>query len=296
MSRFRLSPWTCLALSALVAACTFGPSSSDSDDDDDGGSGWGDDGWGDDGGSGSGSDGGSGSGSGGDSGSGSGSSSGSDGDPDDGLGDPLTCDLEGRTYEMDAEGATWVQPAGVGSLLASQLGGPVMISVTDFGGGRLQGIGAIFEGGEQDFCTPTIEFPRADFDDPGFSVGPSTTSFDFSGFEIQVQDLRITGMFADDCSWVGRGTLEGELDARDLAPVMGELMGTEDPDEICDLMAGFGVECQACSSDGKPLCIPLEVEDITGVQTSDSVECVALEDCHPECWDSWCEDPADGEC
>jgi len=198
---------------------------------------------------------------------------------------------------MDIESATWVQPAGVGALLTSQLEGDINITLTDHDSSSIKAVGAIFEGVEQDFCEPTVDFPEADFDDPGFVVGPGDISVDMQGISIEINNLYMSGMFASDCSWVGRGEVEGEVDARQLAPAMADLLGTNDPEEICALLAGFGVECQPCSTDGEPLCMTVELEDLVGVeQDGIEVECVALENCHPKCGGNDCEDPSDGEC
>jgi hypothetical protein len=42
---------------------------------------------------------------------------------------------------------------------------------------------------------------------------------------------------------------------------LSELIGTSDPDEICALLAGFGVDCSACA-DGRELCMPFWITGI----------------------------------
>ena len=62
---------------------------------------------------------------------------------------------------------------------------------------------------------------------------------------------------------------------------------TEDPEGVCTLMAGFGVDCVDCS-DGQPYCIEVLVDNVTGHSTFEAIDMVCEDNCHPLCSDSDC--------
>jgi len=181
------------------------------------------------------------------------------------LGAPLAASIDGNAYIVDLNGARFLQPAGVADLLLSQLNNSILMGVQT-SSPNLQMIGAIsVDGGtDQDVCTPTIDFPSADFSDsPYFAVGPQDTTISAAGYDIEISQLMISGTFSADGTYFGGGVLAGQLDARVLAPLVGSLLGTKDPDAICATVAGFGVTCTECASDGQPYCLDVLVEDIT---------------------------------
>jgi hypothetical protein len=89
-----------------------------------------------------------------------------------------------------------------------------------------------------------------------------------SGLDILIEDLAVTGEFAQDCNSILNGTLSGIIDVRILAPVLVDLVPSGDPDEICGLLAGFGATCGACA-DGTNYCLAVEVTDIPAALTDD---------------------------
>lgn len=177
--------------------------------------------------------------------------------------------LTGKAYNLALAEADIVEPAGVGSLLSSYLTTPIYIGVTSVGSGKIQMIGAIgVEGATtpaQDYCTQSIDFPEADFTNPSFSVGPEDSTFAIAGFEITIQDLSITGVFAPDGSYFGAGTLAGSIDARDIAEAFPDLGYTAD--QLCELLVNFNAACETCT-DGSNYCLSLVAENITAEELS----------------------------
>lgn len=189
------------------------------------------------------------------------------------LGKPLTTDIVDKAYIVDLDGARFLEPAGVADLLLGQLSNSILLGVVATSP-DLQMIGALsVDGGtEQDTCTPTIDFPPADFSEsPYFAIGPQTTIISAAGYDIQIDNLEISGTFAADGSYFGGGVLAGQLDARALAPLVADLLGTDDPDTICATLVGFGVECKTCDSDGADYCIDVLVDDLTATELSSSL-------------------------
>ena len=217
------------------------------------------------------------------------------------LGTPIagSCDPTGETYTINLNDARFLEPAGVASLLLGQLEDDILVGVDSFAADSVQMIGAIGTGGTQDYCNPTIPFPAADFEDPYFSIGPQDVTLSVAGLDVEIAALTLQGDMASDCSYLGGATLGGELDARPLAPLVGELLGGSadtSAEEVCALLANFNVTCEPCSSDGEPLCVAVLVDQITANGGGTSIECVDEESCHPSCAENECADPTAGEC
>lgn len=192
--------------------------------------------------------------------------------------------LVGKTFALDLAKANIVEPAGVGAALSSLLTTKVLAGVVSADASKVQMIGAIATDGttDQDFCNPSIPFPEADFTEaPYFKIGPADTTLSISGAEILVQDLEITGTFASDATSFGGGTLKGTIDARDIAAALPDL--GYDAAGLCDLIAGFGASCVACS-DQEPYCLGLVADSIVADGVSGTLMEVADKDC-PGCED-----------
>jgi hypothetical protein len=200
------------------------------------------------------------------------------------LGEAADCELTGRTFMVDLANARFVKPEGVAELLLGQLEDDILLGVMGETETEVEILGALGTSEGQDFCTPSIDFPVADYTEaPYFSVGPQDTSISAAGMDIQISSLQISGTFASDCSSFGGAILGGELDARLLGDLLGDLVGTSDPDEICTLLTGFGVTCGACTSDGADYCIEILADQMTADELDATLECVAGEDCHEAC-------------
>lgn len=167
--------------------------------------------------------------------------------------------LAGRTYVVDLGSGNFVEPPGVGPLLSQFLTTEILLGVVTADATTLQLRGAIADaGGAQDPCSPSIEFPAADFDNnPTFSVGPETLNLDIEGIAIVIEDLEVTGGFATGGSAIVAATLAGSIDTRILAPLVG---ATGDDQAVCDLVSTFGVACVACSDGSGNYCLNVYVD------------------------------------
>jgi hypothetical protein len=173
--------------------------------------------------------------------------------------------LTGRTYVLDLAGGNFVQPAGVGPLLQTQLTMDILIGVTNATDTSVEMMGALGAEGisppEQDLCQETINFPTAaDFSgNPFFSVGPDTTTLSVQGMDIIVDDLEISGAFAPDGSYISGATMAGAIDTR---PLVGLIDPEGSESTICDLVATFGVACEPCSDGSGDFCLTLLVTEM----------------------------------
>ena len=103
---------------------------------------------------------------------------------------------------------------------------------------------------------------------------------DVAGVSIVIDDLSVSGVFAPDASYIGGVRFGGAIDTRSLVDLIVEGGGD---DAVCELVAGFGVECVPCGSDGEPYCLGLLVVDIDAPALSTTIDTIEFEDCHEQC-------------
>jgi hypothetical protein len=202
------------------------------------------------------------------------------------LGTPTSDDLTGKTYNIDITSGRFVEPAGVGDLIGGLLENSILFGVTEVTDSTIAFRGAISETGNtnQDVCTPSLnDFPAADFSDPYFELAANELNLSVAGFDINIDAINISGTFAADGSYFGGGELSGELDARDIGPLLADQLDDTSPGAICDLLIGFGVVCSPCSSDGESYCATLKVDQLVGTEQSGEVAEVLLSDCYEGC-------------
>ena len=198
------------------------------------------------------------------------------------LGSALTEDIVGKTYAVDLASGNFVQPPGIGSLLGGLFTNNILLGITA-ADANLEILGAIsLEGStDQDMCTETLsDFPTADFSNsPLFAIPEGDVTLSVAGYTATIYSLAVSGTFAADGSYFGGGELSGELDARQLVEIVGGLMdGVESADDVCGLVAGFGVSCGECASDNEAYCITLEVNRLVANDTGVTLTPVSVED------------------
>ncbi|MCP4808283.1 MAG: hypothetical protein GY884_23320, partial [Proteobacteria bacterium] len=187
------------------------------------------------------------------------------------LGDPLTTNVEGRVYRVDLTSGRVRIPVGVGSILKSYMeDSATLLEVADIDGSDLELRAAPIDDDtdEQDMCASVADMPTADFSDsPYFQAGPTDVVMDIAGMSIEMHNQILAGTFAPDGSYIGGMRFSGEIDTRGMA----DLVGGKGPETICDLVAGFGVSCITCSSDGQPYCMETEIVDVEAERENGSL-------------------------
>jgi len=168
--------------------------------------------------------------------------------------------LVGNVYALDIADGQWVQPPGVGGLLASQLGDTqILVSPQDVTAADITMIGGIGSAGAQDECSPTIPFPAANFSDPFFSIDAPELPLSIAGITINIKNLSLSGAFAPDGSRIQGATLGGQVDTSALGAAFG--LGT-DPDSVCQLVSTFGVSCEDCPDGSGTYCLTVYVDNV----------------------------------
>jgi hypothetical protein len=204
--------------------------------------------------------------------------------------------IVGKTYALDISSGTFVEPAGVGDLIGGLLENNILIGVKSIENDQMAIRGAISVASttDQDYCTSTLEdFPAADFStSPYFEIPKEDVTLSVAGFTATIFGLAVTGTFAPDGSYFGGASLEGELDARQILPLLGDAgLDAETPEDVCGLLLGFGVQCVECQSDSEPLCVRLVVDRLVAEETGNELGLVCDSECHASCATSTCAEP-----
>lgn len=189
--------------------------------------------------------------------------------------------LIGKTYALDLGAGRFVEPPGVGSLIGGLLEQEVMLGVTAADASIVHIMGALGDGaGGQDTCTESFDFPvDADFtENPYFEVVSDQLILDIQGISVVIDDLEVSGAFADDGSEIAGASLAGTLDVSILADLVGS-----DP---CALLVTFGVECKTCSDGVTQTCLSVFVDSMNAAEQAGlTLETITAQDvaCNASC-------------
>ncbi|MCA9572772.1 MAG: hypothetical protein KC656_33270, partial [Myxococcales bacterium] len=180
------------------------------------------------------------------------------------IGTPTVDPLVGRAWSLDLGAASWVQPFGVGPLIAQQITSDLLVGVSANNGTTLDILATPDDGGGQDLCLETFS-TNADFtNDPFFLYAQPQITTALGGTPITVYDVELSGAFSADGTTIEGGSLTALIDTRDLVPLV-DPNGL--PNSVCQLVAVFGIACQACPTGGT-FCLEAVVEDIPGIEVT----------------------------
>lgn len=155
--------------------------------------------------------------------------------------------LVGSTYLVDLDGAE-VEPPLV-ALMLSEVDEDIALGITSVTDEALHTrLTLVLEPGVQDPCTPTHELPAADWDNPEFDLH-TLLPLPLPSGGVALNELRISGRFAQDGSTIDRTLIRTRLDLR----------ATEDPVAACFALALAGTPCVPCA-DGTALCVDVEID------------------------------------
>jgi hypothetical protein len=175
------------------------------------------------------------------------------------TGAPTGGGIVDSVYDLDLASGSWVLPSPeVGALLATQLDVELLFMPVS-ADTEIVMRGALGTGADaQDVCSPTIEFPAADFEDPFFQIASPLLTLEVAGYSIDVQDLDLQGSFTPNADGMDGASLKGVIDTRPLVDVLAP-GGTED--SVCVLVSTFGVSCVDCGN-GENFCLEVWVDSI----------------------------------
>jgi len=201
--------------------------------------------------------------------------------------------LVGNDYALDLGSARFLRPESVGDVIGEFLDVEILMSVKSVEGSDLTVFGAIGDSeqaGVQEQCSPTIDFPSADFsENPYFELGPQQFTVEVEGVTVTIEDLFLAGSFSPDGSYIDGATLAGIVDTRPFAPLI-----EDDPDApedaVCELVGNLQIDCIECPDGSGAFCLEILADSIaaTSEGVSDLVEIpdpCELSECaaEPEC-------------
>ena len=179
------------------------------------------------------------------------------------LGESLgDVDLVGRTFRIGLVEARFAGGPGLSEVAAELLARALLVQVTaiDETGVHLRvALADDADTSRQDPCMRTIELPAADFTlSPYFSLQATDVSFGSASVTVDLVALEFAATLSSDASWVGGGTFQAILDARDVAALI-----ETSPEGLCSIAEGLGVPCGECA-DGEPMCVTIDADGIVG--------------------------------
>ena len=148
----------------------------------------------------------------------------------------------------------------------------------------------------QPITLPTLnDFPAVDISQaPYFSLSSERIQLTVAAYSANVYNFSVHGTFASDVSYFGGAYLAGELDAREVYPLLSDFgIEAESADELCGLIANLGVPCIACSSDGESYCLELVLDQLVANTIEAEIYPVCDSNCHDLCTENLetCTDP-----
>ena len=217
------------------------------------------------------------------------------------LGTPLSGGIESlqdMTFAVDLTSGIVVEPVGVGELLRGLLENTFLIHVDTVSTNELTVVSALsqVDSIDQDFCTPTLnDFPAVNIiDAPFFSLSAESLELTVAAYSARVYNFAVYGTFASDASYFGGAYLEGEIDAREIQPLLADFgIEAENADDVCNLLINFGVPCIECSSDGEAYCLRLVLDQLVANAIESEIYPVCSSNCHNLCTENLetCNDP-----
>jgi len=188
------------------------------------------------------------------------------------------CDLTNHSYLLDFTSARVLEPAALGPILADAIGDSLAMGISAQTDSNVSVLLALTDDGNQDMCTPSVHPPDGTWVDPVMAVGPADLSVEVDGSPVTLSSFQFTAASNAECTGIESGVFQSDLDARLLGPALGSLVGTEDPQGICDALLAFGATCGACDSDGEAFCIKLIIDRMSAPDRGIPLEEVTTED------------------
>jgi hypothetical protein len=196
--------------------------------------------------------------------------------------------IEGWTYTMNMSEAKVLKPGSSAQAILSLLDNDLALQIDSVSGDTLDFVFAATDAvtGEQDTCHPSISIgmPGNFAEAPHFEVGPNDVPFTLAGYTVTFYDAIASATFASNGNHFAGGRLSGAVDARDVVDALSGrgVLPADDAAALCDSLANLNMSCGTCR-DGEPLCLYLEIANISGEQSEMILDPVDQNDCHEDC-------------
>lgn len=175
------------------------------------------------------------------------------------LSDPATDEvvdpLDGHTWSVDLHEVTYVEPEGLGDLMALIEADKLLFHVVDETNYVLEMVVSLANAtGRQDPCERVVSLPPATWNDPEFTIADARYDLTIGGTPVTISHSWLSGTVSPDGEEWTDAALTGMIDARQLGDALGDV-------DVCEVLAGMGSECVACD-DGEVACFDMQVQAI----------------------------------
>lgn len=178
--------------------------------------------------------------------------------------------IDGRTYRLDLYAYTSGTPSGLIDLIIYELGIEPLVMVTSSSTSTIDLLASVAEPGssEQYPCVPTDVLSGTFSSAPAFSVSAPTGHMAlpyWSTDHLTTREVILSGTVSDDGTELQGVTFSALIDFRDGGDIWRDIIGTDDPYEMCAVLEGFGARCEECGDgDGEDLCMPISIAGVPG--------------------------------
>ncbi len=169
---------------------------------------------------------------------------------------PTTVSMESRLYRMEAGDMVVTEPPGLDGLWDQVLSTPLLVYVDRESADSLELVAALAGAdGLQNPCEKVRRFPAADWShNPAFAAGPGELDTSFAGHAASFRELQLSGVVDEYAFGWRDGTLDAELDTRELQPALGM-------NDVCAFVEDLGGSCHSCA-DGEAACFHVRIEEV----------------------------------
>ncbi len=166
--------------------------------------------------------------------------------------------LIARVWEADLATATWVEPVGIGALLGAFIERRWWITPVELTPGTGELLLAPVAGGVQELCVPTTRVYTDQLLAGAPTVaGPLDFTSDLDGIPVEARDIVMTGSVAANGSSLDSVRLSYWVDT---VPLVDFVAPGGADNEVCGLVAAFGVSCTPCPDGSSNFCLDAVVD------------------------------------
>lgn len=206
------------------------------------------------------------------------------------LGTPLnggSSILEQRSYSVDLNLGTVIEPIGIGDFLQTLLDNQFLIDIQHVTETEAYVRMALSSANTttQNYCVPTIEeFPVVELnEDPFFTLSGTNIPIVIDQYQLLLYDFSTFGTINPQATAFMRMEAVGVLDLREVFPILQDFnINANTVDEFVNYLDELNVEIISCN-DTQDYCMKILMNDLRATEIQHNIEPVCEPNCHSEC-------------
>ena len=218
------------------------------------------------------------------------------------VGSPLnggTTILEERSYVVDLNQGTVIEPLGIGEFLQTLLNNKFLIDVQQVNPTQAFVRMALSKTNttQQNHCVPTIEdFPIVELEEaPYFTLSGTNIPIVIDQYQLLLYEFSTLGTINPQGTEFVEMDAYGILDLREVFPILQDFnLNAETVDDFVTYLEELSVEITSCS-DAQKYCMTIVMSDLKAQEIQQNVTAVCAPNCHAECevQNQTCDTPQD---